>query len=71
MKGATTKQLMAVFGWTTSKQADLYTQAADQFILANAAMHLLDNRERIATAVGPTSGSGGTFSPKESIKSNS
>jgi hypothetical protein len=59
---------MAVFGWTTSKQADLYTQAADQFVLANSAMHLLDSRERIKTEMGPTLGSGETLSAKEPIK---
>ena len=68
MKGATTKQFMAIFGWTISKQADLYTQAADQFVLARSAMHLLDNRERIETEVGPTLGSGKTLWPKESTK---
>jgi integrase len=39
--GATEHQLMAIFGWTTSKQATLYTRAASQKRLAGAAMHLI------------------------------
>ena len=43
--GATARQLMAIFGWDTIKQAEHYTRKADQKQLAEAAMHLLDKRE--------------------------
>jgi integrase len=39
--GATARQLMAIFGWDTIKQAEHYTRQADQIKLAQAAMHLL------------------------------
>jgi integrase len=39
--GATTKQLMAVFGWDSIKQAELYTRAAEQKRMAADAMHLI------------------------------
>jgi integrase len=39
--GATTHQLMAVYGWETLKQAELYTKAANRIRLARDAMHLL------------------------------
>ncbi|HEV2629431.1 MAG TPA: tyrosine-type recombinase/integrase [Pseudolabrys sp.] len=42
-KGATARQLMAIFGWDSIEQAELYTRAADQKRLADSAMHLLDN----------------------------
>jgi integrase len=42
--GATARQLMAIFGWDTIKQAEHYTRKADQQQLAEAAMHLLDKR---------------------------
>jgi integrase len=40
--GATTKQLMAIFGWDSVKQAELYTRAADQKRMAGDAMHLIE-----------------------------
>jgi len=40
-KGATTHQLMAIFGWLTIKQAELYTRGAERKRLAEDAMHLL------------------------------
>jgi integrase len=40
-KGATAHQLMAIFGWRTIKQAELYTRAAERKRLAGDAMHLL------------------------------
>jgi hypothetical protein len=43
--GATTKQLMANFGSSSSKMADLYTRATDQKRLAESAMHLLEGNE--------------------------
>jgi hypothetical protein len=39
--GATTKQLMSIFGWLTMKEAERYTQAAERKRLAGAAMKLL------------------------------
>jgi integrase len=39
--GATTHQLMAIFGWTTVKQAEHYTKKASRKRLAGDAMHLL------------------------------
>jgi integrase len=39
--GATARQLMAIFGWDTIKQAEHYTRKADQTKLARDAMHLL------------------------------
>jgi integrase len=39
--GATEHQLMAIFGWTTGKQAEHYTKAARKKLLAGRAMHLL------------------------------
>lgn len=39
--GATERQLMAIFGWKTSKQAVHYTRSADQKALAAGAMTLL------------------------------
>jgi hypothetical protein len=39
--GATAHQLMALFGWTTIKQAEGYTQKANRERLASDAMHLL------------------------------
>jgi integrase len=53
--GATAHQLMAIFGWDTLKQAELYTREANQRRLAEDAMHMI--------AV-PLLLSGGTKSPK-------
>jgi integrase len=39
--GATSHQLMAIFGWKTIKQAEVYTRNADQKRLAGVAMGLL------------------------------
>lgn len=39
--GATAHQLMAMFGWTTLKQAEVYTKKADQKRLAGVATRLL------------------------------
>jgi integrase len=40
--GATSRQLMSIFGWDTLKEAERYTRAADQVRLAEDAMHLLE-----------------------------
>jgi site-specific recombinase XerD len=39
--GATAHQLMAIFGWTTIKQAEIYTKKADQKRLAGVATRLV------------------------------
>ena len=41
MGGATTSQLMAIFGWDSSKMAEHYTRAAERNRLARESMHLL------------------------------
>jgi integrase len=47
--GATPHQLMAIFGWTTLKMAEVYTRAADQRRLAESAMHMIDSAEQSGT----------------------
>ena len=45
--GATGRELMAMYGWKTSKQADVYTREASKEILSNSGMAKLDlQRER-------------------------
>jgi len=39
--GATTHQLMAMFGWDSVKQAEIYTRRANRTKLAKASMHLV------------------------------
>jgi hypothetical protein len=39
--GATERQLMAIFGWTTIKETSRYTRAARQKVLAASQMKLL------------------------------
>lgn len=39
--GATSHQLMAIFGWKTLAQAELYTKAVQQQLMAGGAMNLL------------------------------
>jgi hypothetical protein len=36
---------MAIFGWDSIKQAELYTRAAEQKRMAADAMHLIDVRD--------------------------
>src|SRR5262249_23101532 len=43
--GATAHQLKAIFGWSTLKQPELYTRAAEQKQLAEGAMSLLVARK--------------------------
>jgi integrase len=62
--GATSRQLMAIFGWDTLKEAERYTRGADQRLLAEAAMHMLETPEQSGTESCPTEGLGGTFSGK-------
>lgn len=44
--GATSAQLMAIFGWRDIKQAELYTRAADQKRLAGDSMHLIGGADK-------------------------
>ena len=44
--GATSRQLMAIFGWDTLKEAERYTRGADQQHLAESAMHLLETKAK-------------------------
>ena len=62
--GATSRQLMAIFGWDTLKEAERYTRGADQLHLAEAAMHMLEAPEQNGTEPCPTEVPSGTFSAK-------
>jgi integrase len=62
--GATSQQLMAIFGWSSLKMAELYARAANQKRLAESAMHMLDAEEQNESKLSPTEGSSGTFSEK-------
>jgi integrase len=42
--GATSRQLMAIFGWDSIRMAEQYTRRADQQRLADDAMHLLQSK---------------------------
>ena len=43
---ATAHQLMAIFGWETLRQAEVYTRNANRTLLAEQAMHLLVPQEK-------------------------
>jgi integrase len=43
--GATSRQLMAIFGWDSIRTAEQYTRRADQQRLADDAMHLIEARD--------------------------
>lgn len=45
--GATSHQLMAIFGWESVAQAEVYTKSAERTRLAATAMHLLDGTNRV------------------------
>jgi integrase len=62
--GATSNQLVAIFGWDTIREAERYTRAANQLRLAEAAMHMLETPEQNGTKSCPTEAPGGTFSEK-------
>jgi site-specific recombinase XerD len=44
--GATSHQLMALYGWEKLEQAELYTRQANKTLLAAGAMHLIVPREK-------------------------
>ena len=50
-RGASGHALMAIFGWTTLKQAEGYTRAADQQRLADEHMHLIVPEQSEAESV--------------------
>jgi hypothetical protein len=54
VNGATEKQLMALFGWQPSKEATLYTKAAEQQVLAASAGPLLIPRQKKNKSVPPS-----------------
>ena len=62
--GATAHQLMAIFGWDTLKQAEVYTKAANQKRLAESSMHSIEAQEQNGIELGPTSAAERTFSQK-------
>ncbi len=71
--GATERQLMAMFGWRTSKMAEHYTRRAEQKRLAGGAMHLID-LDRLGSGSVPlfeAQRAGGTSSGKTAMKSAS
>lgn len=62
--GATSAQLMAVFGWSSLRMAELYTRGADQKRLAESAMHTPQMKEQKELESCPTEPVSGTFSEK-------
>lgn len=48
MNGASSHTLMAIFGWDTLKQAELYTREADKVRLAEKGMHMLVPLDQIS-----------------------
>ena len=60
-KGASTHQLMAVFGWRSIAEAELYTRAADRKRLAREGLALLGELPSKSTA---------TFPPQKSVGKN-
>jgi integrase len=72
-RGATEKQLMAIFGWSTLAQVQNYTRRASQAKLAAGAMHYLDfDENETETNVSHRKRqveNGGTISAKTALKS--
>jgi integrase len=68
-RGATERQLMAIFGWTSAKMAQHYTRAADRARLAQAAAALLLPSVQSANEKVPHLGSGAGSRPDISGKS--
>jgi hypothetical protein len=62
--GATSRQLMAIFDWSTLKMPELYMRTADQRRFAAGAMHLIEACEQNESDSCPTEGAGGTFRKK-------
>lgn len=68
--GATERQLMAIFGWSTMKEAARYTKAARQKVLAASGMKLLsrDQTSNKSVPLFPAQESGGTLSLPKPLK---
>jgi integrase len=68
--GATERQLMAIFGWSTMKEAARYTRAARQKVLAASGMKLLtlDRSANESVPLFPGLESGGTKSASKPLK---
>jgi integrase len=68
--GATERQLMAIFGWSTMKEAARYTKAARQKVLAASGMKLLtlDQTPNKSVPLLPAPEDGGTLSAPKSLK---
>ncbi len=68
--GATERQLMAIFGWSTMKEAARYTKAANQKVLAASGMKLLrrDQSANKTVPLFPAQNDGGTKAPAKSLK---
>lgn len=69
--GATERQLMAIFGWSTMKEAARYTRAARQKVLAASGMKLLtlDQTPNKSVPLLPAPEGGGTESASKALKS--
>jgi integrase len=70
--GATAHQLMAMFGWKSLAEAELYTRAADRKRLAREGMELIlpRRKERQQNEKSPSPAISGTKVPKKISKSN-
>lgn len=68
--GATERQLMAIFGWSTMKEAARYTKAARQKVLAASGMKLLtlDQTSNKSVPLLPAPEDGGTLSASKPLK---
>jgi integrase len=63
--GATEHQLMALFGWATTKQAAIYTRKANRTKLESEAARLLEAQtSNTSVPLFPAMASGGTIRPK-------
>ena len=67
-RGASSHALMAIYGWTTLKQAEGYTRAVDQQRLADEHMHLIVPEQKLDETVPPSPevSSSGTLRAKKS-----
>jgi len=65
--GATEQELMAIFGWQTSKEATRYTRAANRKKMAAGAMHKLvaDQKENKTVPLSDVISAGGTIREKK------
>jgi integrase len=68
-RGASERQLMAIFGWSTGKMAQHYTRAADRMRLARDAAELLLPEAQPENKNARTTGSGAGRSAKARVKS--